>query len=87
MVAMKDTTPEDEIEFIRQAAPNAKYVMSVCGGAAILAMAGVLEGKRATTNKSMFKMIVVSPQLWLKFCQAESVPGDVWERKEHHVGP
>ena len=51
--------PESEITFIKAQAPKAKYVMSVCGGSAILALAGVLSGKRATTNKSFFKLIEV----------------------------
>lgn len=31
-----------------------KYVISVCNGAATLAKAGVLKGKRATTTKSLW---------------------------------
>jgi len=63
MVAMKDMTPKEEIEFLKYAAPHAKYVMSVCAGSAILAKAGVLDGKRATTNKLLYKTIVVSSNL------------------------
>jgi hypothetical protein len=51
--------PKEEIEFIKQQAPKAKYIMSVCGGAIQLALAGVLSGKRATTNKAGFRAIVV----------------------------
>jgi len=57
---MKDRTAKEEIEFLKYAAPQAKYVMSVCVGSAILAMAGILDGKRATTNKALYKGIVVS---------------------------
>jgi len=52
-----DKTPASEIAFIKAQAPKAKYVMSVCAGSSILAHAGVLSGKRATTNKSLFKII------------------------------
>ncbi|KAJ7634970.1 class I glutamine amidotransferase-like protein [Roridomyces roridus] len=50
--------PKDEIAFIAQQAPKAKYVMSVCGGTLQLAFAGVLAGKRATTNKALYRQIV-----------------------------
>ncbi|KAF7303921.1 DJ-1 protein-PfpI domain-containing protein [Mycena indigotica] len=55
--------PEIELAFIKQQALKARYVMSVCTGAHQLALAGVLSGKRATTNKQFFKGIVsTSPQ-------------------------
>ncbi|KAJ6597559.1 class I glutamine amidotransferase-like protein [Mycena vulgaris] len=50
--------PAEEIVFIAQQAPGAKYVMSVCNGALQLAGAGVLSGKRATTNKYLYSIIV-----------------------------
>ncbi|KAJ6511518.1 class I glutamine amidotransferase-like protein [Mycena vitilis] len=52
--------PKDEVDFIAQQTPKAKYVMSVCGGAYQLAVAGVLSGKRATTNKAFYRHIVAS---------------------------
>jgi cyclohexyl-isocyanide hydratase len=43
---------EDEavLAFLRAQAPGARYVTSVCTGALVLAAAGLLKGKRATTH-------------------------------------
>ena len=43
---------EDEaaLSFLRQQAANAKYVTSVCTGSLVLAAAGLLKGKRATSH-------------------------------------
>ncbi|CAE6423746.1 unnamed protein product [Rhizoctonia solani] len=45
------------VDFIKEQNPGLKYLLSVCTGAWIVAKAGVLEGKNATTNKAAFKRI------------------------------
>lgn len=43
---------EATLAFLRQQAPDARYVTSVCTGALVLAAAGLLRGYRATTHWS-----------------------------------
>jgi len=44
------------IDFLKQRSATAEVVMSVCSGSALLAKAGILDGKRATSNKLFFSL-------------------------------
>lgn len=49
----RGSTPhvEEAISYIRDVYPHLGYLITVCTGAGLAARAGVLDGKRATTNK------------------------------------
>lgn len=61
------------IEYIKKVSATATYVLSVCTGSAILAAAGLLQGKRATTNKLAFTSI------------ANAYPDTQWVRQARWV--
>ena len=45
-------------DFIARQYPTLEYLLSVCTGARNLADAGVLEGKRATSNKAVWASVI-----------------------------
>ncbi|KAK0438499.1 class I glutamine amidotransferase-like protein [Desarmillaria tabescens] len=45
------------MNFLKRQGPNAKYILTVCTGSWILSSTGLLDGKRATSNKEMFNVI------------------------------
>jgi transcriptional regulator GlxA family with amidase domain len=59
--------------FLRERAPRAEVAMSVCTGSLLLAATGLLEGRRATTNKMFFGEV------------ADPMPGVDWVREARWV--
>jgi transcriptional regulator GlxA family with amidase domain len=48
------------LEFLRTRAPKCEVAMTVCSGSALFAAAGLLDAKRATTNKQFFSAITAA---------------------------
>ncbi|KAF5855751.1 hypothetical protein ETB97_008482 [Aspergillus alliaceus] len=70
---------EEAIQFIHDVFPRLKYLVTVCTGATLAAQAGVLNGKRATTNKKAWKMVTEKSPLVEWVPQARwVVDGKVW---------
>lgn len=56
------------INLIKNFSSQSKYILSICTGAALLAKTGMLNGKRATTNKRAFNWVTEQGKdvLWIK---------------------
>jgi transcriptional regulator GlxA family with amidase domain len=54
----KEVTNQRMLTWLRERASDASVVMSVCTGAALLARAGLLDGRRATTNKFAYQWVI-----------------------------
>jgi transcriptional regulator GlxA family with amidase domain len=61
------------LDWLTKAAGHAEIVASVCTGSALLAKAGLLEGRRATTNKNAFDWV------------ASQGPNVQWQRRARWV--
>ncbi|KAM3566164.1 hypothetical protein ARSEF4850_000832 [Beauveria asiatica] len=67
------------VDFVRAAYPKVRYLITVCTGAGVAAQAGVLDGRRATTNKWAWGSVAdefrnvqwTSPARWV-------VDGNIW---------
>jgi transcriptional regulator GlxA family with amidase domain len=55
---MRELGNETLLDWLRERAKSAEIISSVCTGSAILAKAGLLDGRRATSNKQYFSFAV-----------------------------
>jgi transcriptional regulator GlxA family with amidase domain len=51
----RQSASDGAVEFIRKTFPSLQYLITVCTGSQLAAKAGVLDGKKATTNKLFFR--------------------------------
>jgi transcriptional regulator GlxA family with amidase domain len=67
------------LEYVRTAGPKVKHLLTVCNGAALVAQTGILDGKKATTNKAIWKECVAQGPKVTWIAKARWVrDGDVW---------
>ncbi|WP_299971159.1 DJ-1/PfpI family protein [uncultured Roseobacter sp.] len=66
--ALEAAKDETLMQWIRDASKNAERVMAVCTGTVLLGMTGLLDGRKATTNKLDFEdTIPLAPNVeWIK---------------------
>ena len=65
--------------FFLQQIPKAKYLFTVCTGSELVAATGLLDGKRATTNKAAFKRVsAASPRVQWQPKARWVVDGNIW---------
>ncbi|KAG8947323.1 hypothetical protein FRC00_009180 [Tulasnella sp. 408] len=67
------------IAYVKRTYPKLKYIASVCTGAQILAKAGILKGKKATSNKwAWADMVAKGPGVKWQPCARWVVDGNIW---------
>jgi transcriptional regulator GlxA family with amidase domain len=66
--ALMESEDQELMQWIRETSANAERVMAVCTGTVLLGMTGVLDGRKATTNKLDFtKTVHLAPHVeWVK---------------------
>lgn len=58
MGTRREVGNENLLRWLIEAAAHAEWVTSVCTGSALLAKAGILDGRRATSNKNAFDWVM-----------------------------
>ncbi|EPF16189.1 MULTISPECIES: GlxA family transcriptional regulator [Cedecea] len=67
------------VSWLKRAAPNAERIASICGGAILLAQAGLLDGRRATTHWRLLESMQASwPKVKVEAGPLYIQDGPVW---------
>jgi transcriptional regulator GlxA family with amidase domain len=70
---------EDAVRFIRDTFPHLKYILSVFTGSALVLRAGLLAGRRATTNKALWtEQTAHAPEVDWQPVARWMTDGNVW---------
>ncbi|CEO59829.1 hypothetical protein PMG11_04484 [Penicillium brasilianum] len=69
----------EAIAFIQKTYPSLKYLITVCTGSGLVARAGLLDGKRATSNKMVWReMSALRPEVEWVARARWVVDGNIW---------
>ena len=73
-----ETVFNDVTAFIKERYPTVKYLLSICTGSAMVAAAGILDGRKATTNKYAWQFATRRPTVeWVPKARWV-VDGNIW---------
>ncbi|CAF3588062.1 unnamed protein product [Rotaria socialis] len=78
-LGMRDETISNDVtSFIKKQYPTVKYLLSVCTGSLMVAAAGVLDGRKATSNKFAWSQTTVHKTVdWIPKARWV-VDGNIW---------
>lgn len=69
----------EEVAYVRKVFPKLKYLFTVCNGSGVAAVAGVLDGHRATSNKAWWQRVAAFGPKTYWVAKARWVEsGNVW---------
>lgn len=76
-----------EVAFVKQIYPRLHSIFSVCTGATVLARSGILDGRRATSNKQGWeKVIKTGPNVLWDYKARWVQDGNIWTSAEPTAG-